>query len=204
MATPFRTHYHALSLPDPPDSDDLTQVSIKQAYHVALRFHHPDRGLRQKVVHDEVKTEFSPSEIINAIVLAYSVLSSPVKRKEYDESLTHRVRSFVAATAAENAEVVDLDDLECHELCIAHNCIDSWSPNMPISNLCTPGNIACVFSDIWVKSCRCGNSTGFILTEALLELTVQSQDNSLNHASELLVQCTGCSSWIKVLFDVAE
>jgi diphthamide biosynthesis protein 4 len=50
--------------------------------------------------------------------------------------------------------------------------------------------------NIWSRGCRCGDSNGYMLTEA--ELERESSEG------EIYVACKGCSLWIKVLFGTTE
>lgn len=50
----------------------------------------------------------------------------------------------------------------------------------------------------WSRSCRCGLQRGFIVTESQLE------EESDAGGREVLVQCQGCSLWLRVEFGVEE
>ena len=65
------THYQALNLPLDSSPDE-----IKSAFRKLAMQHHPDKG--------------GDSQLFDAIQTAYSTLSDPAKRMEYDSSLKRR------------------------------------------------------------------------------------------------------------------
>ena len=48
----------------------------------------------------------------------------------------------------------------------------------------------------WYRSCRCGEERGFVITEGDLEDAARE--------GEVIVGCSGCSLWLRVLFGVVE
>lgn len=66
-------------------SENATSDEIKKAYFKTAREYHPDRHFQ---LTSEMKDKLS--EIFAYIVTAYSTLSDPAKRKEYDKTLIHR------------------------------------------------------------------------------------------------------------------
>lgn len=104
---------------------------------------------------------------VDDIVLAYKTLSTPSLKLEYDRHLRTGVRPSSHATVGETyhigLETVDLDDLQ----------YDSAA-------------------GMWRRECRCGDESGFIVTEAELEKKIDD--------GELLVGCKGCSLWLRVMF----
>ena len=127
------THYAVLNLPSPrPGAKAVTNKEIKTAYRLALLQHHPDKS----------KTPSSPpTTSIDAIKHAYTVLSSPALRREYDLTLT-LMHNSVERTHHTGEEVVDLDDLNYDE-----------------------------GTGQWWRGCRCGEERGYVLSEAELEGT---------------------------------
>jgi molecular chaperone DnaJ len=61
-------------------SPNASSEDIKKAYRILAMRHHPDRN-----PHASAEIRF------NAIKRAYEVLSDPVKRAEYDQSLSSRI-----------------------------------------------------------------------------------------------------------------
>lgn len=128
------THYEILSLPQPQPSLDgnasptkLTPEAVKQAYRAALLQHHPDKS----------KTASSAS--IDAIKLAFTILSDPVSKIEYDRTLLVQPKQSQKAFHT-GEEVLDLDDLPYDEE-----------------------------GGVWYRACRCGAERGYILREHELE-----------------------------------
>ncbi|KAK5990353.1 Diphthamide biosynthesis protein 4 [Cladobotryum mycophilum] len=119
------THYEVLGLtPALLDSQDDPSILIKQAYRRALLRHHPDKA--------------APNPL-DQIGQAFSTLSSPRQRSEYD---AHQRLSRATANTSDQirfqtgVENVDLDDLEFDE-----------------------------DGDRWYRSCRCGNDRGYSFQE---------------------------------------
>lgn len=48
----------------------------------------------------------------------------------------------------------------------------------------------------WYRACRCGNDRGYLITEAELEREVEH--------GEIVIGCSGCSLWMKVVFQKAD
>jgi diphthamide biosynthesis protein 4 len=111
-----------------------------------------------------------PTITVDDIALAFKTLSDPILRAEYDtwlasnEDVTSSA-GHVARPRHTGLETVDLDDL-----------------NFDAS------------SGSWSRSCRCGNDTGFTVTEAELEKHVDE--------GEIIVGCKGCSLWLRIMFGV--
>jgi diphthamide biosynthesis protein 4 len=172
-------HYTILSLPFPTGKQSepfklSTAEEIKQAYRLALLTHHPDKNT---VSSTTKSTADKPS--IDAIKLAYTILSDPKSRVEYDRDLilqsqkadtidntqlTDTRRSFRTGE-----ELIDLDDMAYDE---------------------APG--------IWYRACRCGEQRGYTVTETQLE------EEERKGGREVVVGCIGCSLWLRVGFSVAE
>ncbi|KAK9471031.1 uncharacterized protein V1510DRAFT_234979 [Dipodascopsis tothii] len=201
---PFKTHYDALGLPPPPESDDVSPVEIKQAYHNSLLLYHPDKA-------QDLPDGYSSAELLDAVIAAYTVLSVPRTRRVYDQSLllhtvgsaTGSVAAFAAAT--ENAETVDLDDLDHIEICTVHNSLDDYLRGIAAPDAACLADKHCNFIEVWSRSCRCGNIRGYVVTDELLEqlLDAQEEQGGRTDGGELLTQCTGCSSWIKIAFELS-
>ncbi|MCJ1340709.1 hypothetical protein MMC09_006005 [Bachmanniomyces sp. S44760] len=120
---------------------------------------------------NQSRTTQAPSiEItVDDISRAYKVLSDPVTRLKYDQKLHHDVSKSYGRTlpSGPGLETVDLDDLDYDE-----------------------------DGALWHRVCRCGNETGFTVTEE--ELGNESAN------SEIYIQCHGCSLWLEVVFQLAQ
>ncbi|KAK3356134.1 hypothetical protein B0H65DRAFT_68848 [Neurospora tetraspora] len=188
------TLYEILSLSP---TSDLTPALIKQAYRRALLTHHPDKSTQhshQKQQQSTPNANPNPSSnsnsnghskplyTIDQISHAYTTLSSPSLRTQYDAALRTASRSSFTSShhASSHAreqdfqtgiDTIDLDDMVFVE---------------------TDNN----GKDTWYRSCRCGNERGFALTEEDLE---ENAD-----LGEVLVQCADCTIWLRVCYVVAE
>jgi diphthamide biosynthesis protein 4 len=173
-------HYATLNLPSPSGqqhgdhSTASTLESIKQAYRAALLTHHPDK----KSVASVPKTPSPQKPSIDAIKLAYRVLSDPKMRAEYDRELIIRQETVVDSARNDTLtderrgfrtgeELLDLDDMTYDEV-----------------------------AGIWFRACRCGEQKGYTLTEAQLE------EEESKGGREVVVGCSGCSLWLRVAFAV--
>lgn len=162
----------------------ITPEQIKQGYHAALLANHPDKlnqsGLSVEVQSGNSKQNSSEKVTIPAIKTAYSILSNPERRKEYDQQLKLGVALVTGGSnkviPKSATEQIDLDDMESR--------VEMGADG--VSEIC-----------VWTKSCRCGETEGYVLTEQDLI------DNGLESKS-IIVQCIGCSLWIDVLYDIAE
>ncbi|EAA35225.1 diphthamide biosynthesis protein 4 [Neurospora crassa OR74A] len=190
------TFYEILSLS--PTTSDLTPASIKQAYRRALLTHHPDKSSSNfssstsnshsnshPKGHHPPKTRYT----IDQISLAYTTLSSPTLRTQYDAALRSSSSSssscFTTTRKEEDddfqtgIDTIDLDDM----VFVPHETSSS-------------AGISRNEKDTWYRPCRCGNERGFALTEEDLE---ENAD-----LGEVLVQCADCTIWLRVCYVVAE
>jgi diphthamide biosynthesis protein 4 len=135
------TYYEILGLPKSlENASAISAQTLRGAYRRALLQNHPDKstipGLNSK------KTTYS----IDQISEAFSTLSNPTSRAEYDKGL--RLREAITNGGGVNGrevfrtgvETVDLDDLDVNEA-----------------------------QGIWYRSCRCGDARGFLIMESDLE-----------------------------------
>lgn len=165
-------HYETLDLPFPLPS--LTSQQLKLAYHKALLKHHPDKAKAASIGPTSPSSPTSaPSAqsqtyTIDQITTAYKTLSNATLRKSYDLTLREiRAERKKGDAFHTGLEPIDLEDFECEQ---------------------------CDTGDVWFRGCRCGDESGFIVTEEDLEKEVET--------GELVVGCRGCSLWVKVLFAV--
>lgn len=173
-------HYTILNLTSPLEKHQsgklLNQEDIKQAYRLALLTHHPDKKIKSTPTIPNASSE-KPS--IDAIKLAFTILSDPQTRATYDRELILRTSDNngdrkAAVTDAGRVfrtgeELVDLDDMVFDDE-----------------------------SEIWYRACRCGEQRGYAVTEAQLE------EEERKGGREVVVGCGGCSLWLRVAFGVSE
>ncbi|KAK4540309.1 hypothetical protein LTR36_009621 [Oleoguttula mirabilis] len=161
------SHYELLGLESWPNDDTLSAQDIKHAYKRALLLHHPDKVAGALPQAKPSK----PTVTVDEIAQAYKTLSDPHLRTEYDRvaarSDPDQRNGSTGTVQRTGLETVDLDSLAFDEQ------TESWS-----------------------RSCRCGDTKGFVVTESELEKYVGD--------GELTVGCKGCSLWLKVLFSVEE
>ncbi|RMY92799.1 hypothetical protein D0862_09382 [Hortaea werneckii] len=106
---------------------------------------------------------------VDQITFAYKVLSDPELRAEYDFALLHEASNGPEQGRVHQTglETVDLDALDFQDE-----------------------------SEMWTRSCRCGDPKGFVVSESELEKHIDE--------GELTVGCRGCSLWLRVLFSVED
>lgn len=154
------THYEVLGLSNSLSSPGaLTPQLLKAAYRRALLQHHPDKV--QQVVssgHIPVKAprrQLSSIYTVDQITKAYSVISTPRLRTEYDRELALQPQETRNSGARQTnvfrtgVEIIDLDDLEFDDK-----------------------------DSLWFRDCRCGDDRGFLIREEDLEEA--ADDGELN------------------------
>lgn len=153
------THYEILNLTPSIINDSADHAKlIKKAYHRALLHNHPDKHPKSQASSKFTNTKELYS--VDQITTAFTVLSSPRQRTEYDAQL-HQAQALSGGGPGQRfqtgVENVDLDDLPYDEE-----------------------------TDRWYRSCRCGNERGYLFGEEDLmdvedegELMVGCQDCSL-------------------------
>ncbi|KAI9733196.1 MAG: hypothetical protein M1818_007314 [Claussenomyces sp. TS43310] len=151
------TYYEILSLSETEcAAQELSLQKIKAAYRTTLLKHHPDKANIDNHSWPPRKTSATIPHLysVDQITKAYSVLSKPELRGQYDRDLQLQRTSESVAQGARamfhtGVEIVDLDDLTLGDQ-----------------------------GDIWYRSCRCGDLGGFAVTEADLEGA--AEDGELN------------------------
>ncbi|KAF4123542.1 diphthamide biosynthesis protein 4 [Geosmithia morbida] len=174
------THYQVLNLtPSILSSQNDPSSLIKRAYRRALLQNHPDKAPGSFLPPSASSTTKNTTEVytIDRIQEAYTVLSSPTQRANYDAQLRLGGRPSGDGTSSNDdsaaskfhtgVENVDLDDLEFDE------------------------QEAC-----WFRSCRCGNDRAYLFRESDLD--------EVGDEGELMVGCLDCSLWLRVHFAVME
>jgi len=173
-----KDHYEVLGISHRRD-EHLSRSELRKAYHKTLLQHHPDKSRRpadqsdtkENAIPAGIKSQWRPT--VDQISTAFITLGDPKARVEYDRQLAHKPTSDQVSGGGQQTrffsglDTVDLDELDFDA---ATNC--------------------------WRRSCRCGHSEGFVVTEPDLEQVVAS--------GELLTGCRGCSLWLRVLFEVDE
>lgn len=124
---------------------------------------------------------------MDEIKTAYEILSDPVKREAWENDNKRKLLGKSIGGEEEEfvlgLEVLDLEDF------------------IPTSSQLSPDNEdndEREEEQIWSRPCRCGESSGFRVTERELE------DAVLRGEGEVLVGCVGCSLWVRVGFGVLD
>lgn len=152
------THYEVLGLSNSACTHKfLTPQLIKAAYRRALLQYHPDKAqqILPNAKADASKPKPSnPLFSIDQITKAYSVISIPILRAEYDRELALQPQRNGALGSQGDVfrtgvEIVDLDDLDYDEK-----------------------------EGSWFRSCRCGDDRGFLFRE--VDLEEAANDGELN------------------------
>ncbi|KAI5954065.1 DPH4 [Candida margitis] len=196
-----QTYYEILNIPS-----TATQDQIKTAYKSKLLSTHPDKSSSSvvtKPITTNVNTTSSslPSPDINQILAAYTTLSSPQLRSEYDTSLQTQSKINGFNLTGDGLDSFTLDDFECIEL-------DSNDKNNTgaINESLSDSNADSQTMQ-FVKSCpRCQCERGMILTEDdLINKGTRASDNGGNEEEDdgrfdIIVQCNSCSLWIHVKY----
>lgn len=200
--------YQILSLPK---YTSLPKQHLKTAYHKALLKNHPDKTGRtgQKLSSVEANSNISTKKsiqtcenstdavyTIDQITTAYKTLSDPSLRAEYDRSLRlDRDKLRIVEGEKRNGdvyfhtglEVVDLEDF----------CYDEGSGRgLDVQGDGDGADADADADGVWYRGCRCGDESGFLITENDLEKEAEH--------GEIVVGCRGCSLWLKVLFGVED
>lgn len=190
--------------------DPPTQAkAVKQAYRRALLKHHPDKNQQAKLQSDANNNQNASSQksethyTVDQITHAYTVLSDSKKRREYVRSLQTQTRTFSTKTTTSSSP--------------------SFSSSPPGRRATTSGTthhhhhqqqqqqasfrtgVETVDLDdlgfderrgVYYRSCRCGSARGYCFRELDLE--------EVGEDGELMVECVGCSLWLRVLFEELE
>ncbi|KFY50217.1 hypothetical protein V496_09520 [Pseudogymnoascus sp. VKM F-4515 (FW-2607)] len=144
------TYYEILGLPSSRDGAKLlTPQLLKAAYRKSLLQHHPDK-VQQVSSPGNGSTKAankqpSSAYTVDQITKAYSIISTPKLREEYDRELALQSQQTGEFGQQKNGfrtgvEIVDLDDLDFDEK-----------------------------ESLWFRSCRCGDDRGFLIREEDLE-----------------------------------
>lgn len=157
---------------------DLTPEKLKTAYHAALLRNHPDKlpGV-VPVVSGTTRTNdtiTAPIFSVDEIVGAYQALLKLADRAVHDAGLENTVVGSPHSYSNETSVHAGVETYDLDELTFDES------------------------ASRWYKQCRCGDIRGYVLEEAELEGELEGE----SELGEIYVGCTGCSLWIKVLFDV--
>ncbi len=152
------THYEVLGLPrdalddgrDKSSSTSTAAMLVKRAYHRALLRHHPDKTAAAAAGPVAQPRERSSAAFsIDQIAHAFTVLSDPEQRADYDRAVL--LAAAAAGGPAANGQSGDgfqtgVDDADLDDL--------AYDP---------------AGGGRWHRGCRCGNEQGYVFAEADLD-----------------------------------
>ncbi|ORY62331.1 uncharacterized protein BCR38DRAFT_347075 [Pseudomassariella vexata] len=164
--------------------DPPTQTkAVKQAYRAALLKHHPDKNQQAKSQSEgTANSKTATHYTVDQITHAYTVLSDSKQRREYTRSLQTRTRTTTTSSSTRNGKTTTRT--QCHSFQTGVETVD-------LDDLSWDGK-----RGVYYWSCRCGNPRGFCFREMDLD--------EVGEEGELMVECAGCSLWLKVLFEEVE
>jgi diphthamide biosynthesis protein 4 len=216
------SHFEVLSLtPNSLDGQDSsTQAkTVKQAYRRALLKHHPDKN-------QQAKAQDSPSDpaekskkdkkngdqhfTVDQITEAFTVLSDTRQRREYVRSMQTESRSSTTSGNGVSSSSHHKQDYTYKQTFNYNGSSSGSQQQKPAQQQQarphSSSGVETVDLDdvrwdgkrqVYHQACgRCGTDRGYCFRE--LDLDEVGEDG------ELMVQCTGCSLWLRVLFDEEE
>ncbi|KAK6071215.1 DnaJ domain-containing protein [Seiridium cupressi] len=216
------SHFDVLSLtPTSLDGQDPpTQTkTVKQAYRRALLKHHPDKNQQAKAQNAPSDPSASQKDgkkkdeqhfTVDQITEAFTVLSDTRQRREYVRSLqtqSHTSGTFSSSSSSNQKNGNVNANGNASQNYNYHKTFNFKStPQQQQAQPQSSGGVETVDLDdlawdgrkqVYHQTCgRCGTERGYCFRE--LDLDEVGEDG------ELMVQCNGCSLWLRVLFDEAE
>lgn len=214
------SHFEVLSLtPTSLDGQDApTQTkTVKQAYRRALLKHHPDKS-------QQAKAQDAPSDpsssgkkkdnqqhyTVDQITQAYTVLSDPGQRREYVRSLQTQSHASFTSSSSGPGQKNGSSGSSSTSASQNYNYHKSFSfkatPQQAQAQAQASSGVETIDLDdiawdgrkkVYHHTCsRCGMKRGYCFRELDLE--------EVGEDGELMVQCTGCSLWLRVVFEDAD
>ena len=183
--SPALDHYSVLKLPSPTSYNTpcISTSVIKAAYRAALLAHHPDKApssptAERRQTKLSSQTALGARPTVDAITEAFRKLSDPSSRAAYDRSLL-LARSTASAGTAAGSPLAHQSSDGLHILDLDELHHDEGT-------------------EAWWTACpRCRSERGIELSE--IDLEAAAGDSS-GQNGEVLVGCSGCSSWVSVTF----
>lgn len=179
---------------DPPTATK----SVKQAYRRALLKYHPDKNPQAAAATKDgngttAKAQLTPPPTalytVDQITHAYTVLSDTKQRREYTRNLqTRTTTSASASTSTRTSSTTTSSRNNTSAQSQTHHEFKTGVETVDLDDLSWDGK-----RGIYYRSCRCGQVRGFRFREDDLEESGED--------GELMVECSGCSLSLKVLFE---
>ncbi|KAK8049492.1 hypothetical protein PG994_011222 [Apiospora phragmitis] len=183
---------------DPP----TVSKSVKQAYRRALLKYHPDKNPQAAAAKDSNSsssggaTKAQPPQpaalyTVDQITHAYTVLSDTKQRREYTRSLQTRTTTTThtsSTTTSSSSSSRNGNNTTRSQHSQQHHEFKTGVETVDLDDLSWDGK-----RGMYYRSCRCGQKRGFRFREDDLEESGED--------GELMVECSGCSLSLKVLFE---
>ncbi|KAK8138686.1 Heat shock protein DnaJ [Apiospora sp. TS-2023a] len=179
---------------DPPTASK----SVKQAYRRALLKYHPDKNPQAAAAAaKDGSTAKAPSPpqtalyTVDQITHAYTVLSDAKQRREYTRNLQTRTTTSTStstSTSTRTSSTTTSSRNNTSTQSHTHHEFKTGVETVDLDDLSWDGK-----RGMYYRSCRCGQKRGFRFREDDLEESGED--------GELMVECTGCSLSLKVLFE---
>jgi diphthamide biosynthesis protein 4 len=170
--------YDVLGLPRPSSTPTFSPSQIKIAFRRTLLKHHPDKASRLLKEPSSVSNERvagGPARYdVDTICLARDILLDPARRKEYDMELAQTFKAQLGIGLSVDSHPTELETLDLDDMTYDES-IGTWS-----------------------KTCRCGNSKAYEISEE--DLIIASTEDG----REVLVGCGGCSLFVRVVFEAID
>ncbi|KAK7908105.1 hypothetical protein PG985_015408 [Apiospora marii] len=176
---------------DPPTASK----SVKQAYRRALLKYHPDKNPQAAAATKDgngagAKAQSPPPQTalytVDQITHAYTVLSDTKQRREYTRNLQTRTTTSTSASASTSTSTSSRNNTSARSQ--THHEFKTGVETVDLDDLSWDGK-----RGMYYRSCRCGQARGFRFRED--DLDESGEDG------ELMVECSGCSLSLKVLFE---
>ena len=170
--------YSVLGLPEPAAGHPVSSAQIRVAFRRALLKHHPDKAARllNEPCSKASTTRSQPSKThdVDSICLARDTLLDSARRREYDNSVLFNNARKGPDRTVQNLHPTELETLDLDDM--IYNQVKAR----------------------WAKTCRCGNTKAYQVTEEDLEIA------SSDGGHEVLVGCGGCSLFVRVVFEAID
>ncbi|KAK8114717.1 diphthamide biosynthesis protein 4 [Apiospora kogelbergensis] len=175
---------------DPPTATK----SVKQAYRRALLKYHPDKNPQAAGAASDSTAGTGKSALytVDQITHAYTVLSDTKQRREYARNLQTRTATSSSTTTRTSTKTTSPSSTSRNNTRSQsqeqHHEFKTGVETVDLDDLSWDGK-----RGMYYRSCRCGQKRGFRFKEDDLEESGED--------GELLVECSGCSLSLKVLFE---
>ncbi|KAI0125713.1 hypothetical protein BJ170DRAFT_684967 [Xylariales sp. AK1849] len=199
------TLYDVLSLtPNSIEGQDAPtqRKAVKQAYRRALLKHHPDKSQQAKAKDAPSDPSAKPSSssskeehyTVDQITHAYTVLSDSRQRREYTREL-HTSININSSSSSSSSPANRSGNGSARQPQTTTTTTHTQTFRTGVETVDLDDLAWDAKAQVYYQSCRCGSARGYCFRELDLD--------EVGEEGELMVQCTGCSLWLRVLFEEA-